>query len=175
MHRMMKDVALTAIVLVAGTWTVTRGQVFTPGSLDPTFGAGGMASTTVPQTYLAKWVATQNVQLSDGSWEEMLIAVGLDWTVARHRANGAIQPSPVAADGRAGRRQRPAFTFAFTSSSQLWMTLMWVTGGEDWNSLCTARKDSPSGATSNPRVGRQAQTVVRGVPSTFTSRVSNSG
>ena len=46
MPRVLKFGALTAIVLVAGTWTATHGQTGNrPGSLDTSFGTGGVAIT----------------------------------------------------------------------------------------------------------------------------------
>ena len=85
MHRMLKCLALTAIVVLAGTWTVTHGQGYTPGSLDPSFGTDGATSMSLSPNLIRK-VAVQRV-----GGEDMVLAVGNGtWRLARHRANGSL-------------------------------------------------------------------------------------
>jgi uncharacterized delta-60 repeat protein len=89
MRRIAKYISLVALILWAGTWTVTRGQAPQPGSLDPTFGNAGVAAMDLSPNLIRK-VAIQKV----GS-EDMIVATGtpLTWMMARHRANGALDTS----------------------------------------------------------------------------------
>jgi uncharacterized delta-60 repeat protein len=95
MHRMMmmRYIALTAVVLLAGTWTVTHGQSPCAGCLDTTFGNGGKAAIDLSPQNLGS-VATQRVSVGQGVFEDRIIAVNSDlgWTIARHLPNGALDP-----------------------------------------------------------------------------------
>ena len=86
MRSLARTLALTAAMLAAVTWTVMYGQSGGwPGTLDPSFGTGGVAMSTSPSGYPDK-IATQLVGV-----EEMIVAVsGGSWTMTRHRSNGAL-------------------------------------------------------------------------------------
>ncbi len=99
MHRMMKFGALTAIVLAAGTLTVTHGQtgdcdLAQPGCLDSSFGGGGKLLSASLRS-----VADAALQSVDG--EQRIVAVGYvagtrgatRWTVVRYHPDGSLDAS----------------------------------------------------------------------------------
>jgi hypothetical protein len=90
----MRYIALTASLLLAGTWTVTHGQTGTcllPGCLDASFGANGMASTSL----LAGQVTRMAVQTIGG--QDRIVAIGISgtsgWTMARFLPSGSLDAS----------------------------------------------------------------------------------
>jgi uncharacterized delta-60 repeat protein len=88
MHRMLKFGALTAIVLVAGTWTVTQGQTGgDPGTLDTSFGTGGVATApNLSGTF--DHIAVQ--RFSNGEERVVALKSQVEWTMARFLGNGAL-------------------------------------------------------------------------------------
>jgi uncharacterized delta-60 repeat protein len=89
MRKIAKYIVLMALILWAGTWTATRGQTGnSPGSLDTSFGTGGVATEAAPSIMVSA-LATQTLEVKPGVFEEMVVAVGSSpWTIARYRATG---------------------------------------------------------------------------------------
>jgi uncharacterized delta-60 repeat protein len=104
MGRIAKYLLLVALVFCAGLWTVIRGQDFPPGTLDPTFGTGGVSTPTLSfaTNSLFMRLTTQMVNAGAGE-EEMVVAVANVWKIARYRADGTLDTSfGVRPDGTPG-------------------------------------------------------------------------
>jgi uncharacterized delta-60 repeat protein len=88
MHRMLKYVALAAIMVLAGTWTVTHGQTGnSPGSLDTSFRSGGVA-TAPTLTGVFDHIAVQ--RFDNGEERVVALKSQVQWTMARFLDNGAL-------------------------------------------------------------------------------------
>ena len=95
MRRTTRYIALAAVILWAGTWTVAYGQTGNcygnlAGCLDASFGTGGLV-TTPGMSAAVHDVAFQNI---DG--QQLIVAtpgLGASWTLARYLPNGALDTS----------------------------------------------------------------------------------
>jgi uncharacterized delta-60 repeat protein len=89
MRRTVKYLLMLALIFGVGAWPVTRGQTGnSPGSLDTSFGTGGVATEAAPSIMVSA-LATQTLEVEPGVFEDMVVAVGSSpWTIARYRATG---------------------------------------------------------------------------------------